>query len=138
MERAATILVADDEPLVAEMYSVGLERAGYSVLIAGDGREALRLALSKKPDLIFLDVRMPAMGGIEVLEQLMAIRATRLIPVVMLSNYDDPVIVKRALDLGAREYLLKAGTMPADVPLVAGRWLKRVAGEESRTQEEAR
>jgi CheY-like chemotaxis protein len=66
---------------------------------------------------------MPKMDGIEVLRSLGAAKATRDIPVVMLSNYDEPGLVRQCLGLGAKEYLVKAGTNPADLGRIVTQWV---------------
>src|SRR6185503_5313526 len=111
----ATILIVEDEAIVAELYSISLERAGYRVVVAGDGLAGLEAVSAAKPDFIFLDIRMPKLDGVEVLKRLQAGDATRHVPVVMLSNFDEPGLVKQTLDLGAKEYLVKAGLLPADL-----------------------
>lgn len=122
----ATILIVEDEAIVAEIYSISLERAGYRVAVAGDGVAGLSAVAAERPDLIFLDIRMPKLDGVEVLKRLKADDATRHLPVVMLSNFDEPGLVKQTLDLGAKEYLVKAGLVPADLSVIAKRWLDEV------------
>ena len=122
----ATILIVEDEAIVAELYSISLERAGYRVVVAGDGMAGLEAVSSAVPDFIFLDIRMPKLDGVEVLKRLRAEEATRHVPVVMLSNFDEPGLVKQTLDLGAKEYLVKAGLLPADLTVIAKRWLGEV------------
>ena len=117
-----TVLIVDDDLLVGDMYTLALSRAGYRVVVARDGQEGLRLAESAAPDMVFLDIRMPGMDGIEVLRQLSANEATRDIPVVMLTNYDDSRYLAESVRLGAKEYLVKAGTLPADLVAVVSRW----------------
>jgi CheY-like chemotaxis protein len=120
---AATVLIVDDDPVIAMMYGLGLERAGYRVLAAKDGVAGLELVETAHPDLILLDVRMPNMDGIEVLTRLAADVATREIPVVMLSNYSESAVVEKTLSLGAKQYLVKIDTSPAKVAAVAEHWL---------------
>src|SRR5450756_34624 len=84
---AATVLIVDDDPVIAMMYGLGLERAGYRVLSAKNGGAGLELVATAHPDLILLDVRMPVMDGIEVLTRLAADVATQDIPVVMPVSY---------------------------------------------------
>lgn len=122
--QAKTILVVDDDALVGEMYRLSLVRAGFNVRVARDGPAGLQAAAAAAPDLIFLDIRMPHMDGIEVLRRLMADDATRGIPVVMLSNYDDSAYIKACLGLGAKEYVVKVNIRPADLATIASRWLK--------------
>jgi CheY-like chemotaxis protein len=121
----AKVLVVDDDQVVAEMYRLALSRAGHEVVVANNGEAALRAAASSHPDFVFLDIRMPKMGGVEVLRNLASVNATRDIPVVMLSNYDEPGLVRQSLDLGAREYLVKAGTNPADLDRIVRQWVER-------------
>lgn len=119
----ATILFIDDDPVLTAMYQVALERAGYNVLSATNGQVGLELAATAHPDLIVLDVRMPILDGIEVLVRLAAESASRDIPVVMLSNYSESAVVKKALALGAKEYLVKIEVTPAQLADVVARWL---------------
>ena len=117
------MLLVDDDPVVATMYGLGLQRAGYRVILAGDGEAALELASSAKPDLILLDVRMPLLDGIEVLKRLAADGVTQRIPVVMLSNTKETGIVARAIRLGAKQYLVKLEITPPEVAAIVGHWL---------------
>ena len=83
--------------------------------VAGDGEEGLRIARETRPQLIFLDVRLPKMDGMSVLEAMRGDDKTRHIPVLILSNYGEPPLIERGLRLGAREYLLKSETTPSGV-----------------------
>jgi CheY-like chemotaxis protein len=121
----AKVLVVDDDRIVSDMYRLALSRAGHEVVVANDGAAGLQAATTDGPDIVFLDVRMPKMDGIEVLRNLMADDATRNLPVVMLSNYDDPRLVRSSLSLGAKEYLVKAGTNPAELGQIVSRWVSR-------------
>jgi CheY-like chemotaxis protein len=93
------------------------------VLVAKDGADGIRLAASEAPAVIFLDIRMPKMDGIEVLRNLRSNEASRHIPVVMLSNYDDRSYINVSLGLGAKEYIVKAAIKPKDLAAVASRWI---------------
>jgi CheY-like chemotaxis protein len=121
-----TVLVVDDDAMVGEIYQLTLQRAGFRVLVAADGLAALQAVGKTPPDFIFLDIKMPALDGIEVLRRLKAGEATRAIPVVMLSNFDDPGLMKQTRDLGASDYFVKAGVDPAGLPAVVLRWLTPV------------
>jgi chemosensory pili system protein ChpA (sensor histidine kinase/response regulator) len=125
--QAATVLVIDDDAVVAEMYRLGLVRNGFNVLVAKDGATGLEMAAASDPALIFLDIRMPRMDGIEVLERLMASETLRRIPVVMLSNYDDSTHIKQSIGLGAKEYVVKVNIRPADLATIAARWINPAA-----------
>lgn len=125
--REVTVLLVEDERIVADIYRLALERAGYSVLLAADGVEGVETARASRPDFIFCDIRMPRMDGIEVLRNLSSAAETRQIPIVMLSNYDDPALVKQARELGAKDYVVKAGTKPSDLAAVVARWVEGAA-----------
>jgi CheY-like chemotaxis protein len=114
----------DDDQIVAEMYRLALSRAGHEVQVANDGVAALRAVLKSRPDIIFLDIRMPKMDGMEVLRDLASAELTRSLPVIMLSNYDEPGLVRESIGLGAKQYLVKAGTNPADLARVVSQWVK--------------
>jgi CheY-like chemotaxis protein len=109
------ILLVEDDPSVAEMYKLKLEIDGYRVTVAGDGEEGLRFAQEQRPQMIFLDVRLPKMDGMSVLEVMRGDDRTRHIPVVILSNYSETPLIERGLGLGAREYLIKSETTPSFV-----------------------
>lgn len=113
-ERVRVLLVEDDQEF-AEMYQVKLEAEGYQVRVAQDGEKGLGLALEDPPDLIFLDIRMPRMGGLELLERLRADHRTEEVPVVILSNYGEDELRKRGLEMGALEWLIKANITPTEV-----------------------
>jgi CheY-like chemotaxis protein len=113
--------------VVGEMYRLALVRNGFNVLVAKDGPSGLEIVQASNPALIFLDIRMPRMDGIEVLERLMASETTRGIPVVMLSNYDESSYIKRSIGLGAKEYVVKVNIRPADLATIASRWITPAA-----------
>jgi len=102
-----TILVADDEPEIVDLVRLFLEWEGYTVVKASNGEHALAQARAIAPDLILLDVRMPRMDGLEVLERLQSDPALAGIPVVMLSVVTAYPQVHTALERGAVAYLPK-------------------------------
>ena len=87
-----TILVADDEAHILHVVSMKLQNAGYRVLTATDGQEALQLCLADPPDLVITDYQMPSMTGLELLRQLRLNSDTENIPAVMLTarGFDIP------------------------------------------------
>jgi DNA-binding response OmpR family regulator len=103
----ARVLIVDDEAGIRELCRVNLMLAGFDVIEAADGFQALEQAKSGRPDLIFLDVLMPGMSGWEVLSALRAEEATANIPVVMLTalNSEDDQI--RGWEGGVVDYLTK-------------------------------
>ena len=118
------VLFVEDDPTVAQMYKLKLELDGYHVELAQDGELALDMARSRPPDMIFLDIRLPKMDGLAVLEQLRQDERTQHIPVVILSNYSERELVERGLKLGALEYLIKSQTTPAKLAGGVESWLK--------------
>ena len=118
------VLFVEDDPTVAQMYKLKLELDGYHVTMAKDGEAGLRLASELQPDLIFLDIRLPKMDGLAVLESLRSSPECKDTPVVILSNYGERELVDRGLKLGAREYLIKSQTTPARLSGGVEGWLK--------------
>ena len=116
-ERLNLLLIEDDDA-VATMYQLTLEQDGYNVHVARDGLAGLRLAEEIEPDLIFLDIRLPLLDGLAVLQRLRAQPRTRFTPVVILSAYGEDELRSRGLELGALEYVIKSQTTPS---LISGR-----------------
>ena len=104
---AKKILAVDDEKAIVRLVQVNLEREGYQVVTAYDGREALENVASERPDLVVLDVMMPYMDGFEVLQQLKKDPETRDIPVIMLTAKAQDADVFRGWQSGVDCYLTK-------------------------------
>ena len=83
---AATILFADDDPLMHRLYRHHIERAGFSLIEASNGREALEAAARETPRLAIVDVLMPEMDGLSVVAELKRTEATRAVPVILISG----------------------------------------------------
>ncbi|MFI0484285.1 response regulator transcription factor [Actinomadura sp. 9N215] len=104
MPTGSRILVAEDDPKQARLVQVYLEQAGHSVIVVGDGRRALEQTRARRPDLLVLDVMMPAVDGLDVCRIL---RAESPVPILLLtarSREDDLLL---GLDLGADDYITK-------------------------------
>lgn len=101
------ILVADDEPVNRSLIQRRLERAGYSVVTARDGRDAVDKTRETLPDLVLLDVMMPLMDGLEACRIIKEDEATRDIPVIFLSARDETDVKVNGLSLGANDYISK-------------------------------
>ena len=99
------ILAVDDERHIVRLVEVNLGRAGYEVIAAYSGREALEKARAEKPDLIVLDTEMPDMDGSEVLQALKADPQTQDIPVIMLSAQSQNLDVFRGWQAGGGLHL---------------------------------
>ncbi|MCE5199184.1 MAG: response regulator [Armatimonadota bacterium] len=104
---ARKILACDDEKHIVRLVQVNLERAGYEVVTANDGKEALEKVNSENPDLVVLDVMMPYMDGFEVLQNLRRNSATRDIPVIMLTAKAQDADVFKGWQSGVDCYLTK-------------------------------
>ena len=101
------ILAVDDEKHIVRLVQVNLERAGYTVVTANDGKEALEKVAEENPDLVVLDVMMPYMDGFEVLQNLRRSPATRDIPVIMLTAKAQDADVFKGWQSGVDCYLTK-------------------------------
>ena len=101
------IMAVDDERHIVRLIQVNLERAGFQVITAFDGPEALKKVENDRPDLIVLDVMMPKMDGFEVLKRLQANPETREIPVIMLTAKAQDADVFRGWSSGVSAYLTK-------------------------------
>jgi DNA-binding response OmpR family regulator len=101
------VLVADDDPDILSLVAFRLDRAGYAVVAARDGREALELALARAPDLAVLDVTMPKLDGYEVAAGLRGTRAVDRVPIILLTARVREVDVARGFDAGADAYIKK-------------------------------
>lgn len=101
------LLVIEDDEFLVKMYESGLTKEGFDVTTAEDGELGITKAQEIKPDLILLDLILPKMDGFSCLEKLKENDATKRIPVVILSNLGQDSDVKKGLDLGAEDYLIK-------------------------------
>lgn len=104
MTSNTTILVADDDPHIRQVVRFAIEKAGYHVLEAKDGADALVQFEAGAPDLVVLDITMPELDGTEVCKRL---RATSNVPIVFLSSRDDEIDRIIGLELGGDDYLTK-------------------------------
>ena len=102
-----TILVADDEKDIVELIAYNLEREGFAVRKAFDGSKAWEMVLAEKPDLVILDLMMPAMPGMEVCTRIRRQEATASLPIIMLTAKSDPVDRILGLEVGADDYITK-------------------------------
>jgi DNA-binding response OmpR family regulator len=99
-----TILVVDDEPKITQLVRDYLEQAGFAVRIAGDGRSALSLARTERPDLVVLDLGLPQMDGLDFTRE---IRKSSSVPIIMLTARSDESDKLVGLELGADDYVTK-------------------------------
>jgi two-component system alkaline phosphatase synthesis response regulator PhoP len=117
------ILLVDDEATIVQSLRYNLERSGYAVTAAGDGRSAVALAASENPDLIILDIMLPLLDGIEACKE---IRKTSSVPIIMLTAKDQEFDKVLALELGADDYVTK--------PFALGEMIARVKARLRRSE----
>ncbi len=103
-EAVKKILVVDDESAILQSLRYNLERSGYLVCTAGDGRSAIGMVAREQPDLIVLDIMLPVLDGIEVCREIRKISAS---PIMMLTAKDQEIDKVLALELGADDYVTK-------------------------------
>src|SRR4030042_6735678 len=101
------ILIVDDERDIIQALTIRLKRAGYDVIAAFDGAQGVFMAHKETPDIILLDIRMPARNGFNVVERLTRSTQTGTIPVIFLTGSPEKNAEERALELGARFYIKK-------------------------------
>lgn len=112
----AKILLVDDDPLLVRMYQKKFENDGYIVATSDNGIDSLQKVTEFLPDLILLDIMMPKMNGLEVLQKLKENDQTKSIPVVLLTNVgSSQEDTDRGLELGASAYIVKANNRPSAV-----------------------
>lgn len=112
---AAKVLIIEDDQLIQRMYNKIFSFEKYEVVTASDGEEGLEKARTTNPTIILLDVMMPKMNGMEVLEKLKIDPATKTIPVVMFSNLAGDNDVETALAKGAVKYIIKSEHDPKEI-----------------------
>lgn len=123
VKRKPLLVMIEDDVAIAEMYRLQLRADGYDVEMAADGKRGLALLRRRPADLVLLDIRLPELHGFQVLEQIRADATLGGIPVVVLSNFGDPGLIAQGRRLGARAYLIKSDTTPAQLSAVVRRML---------------
>lgn len=109
------VLLVDDDQALQTVFSTALKTDGFQVVNAYDGKSALDVAKTEKPDLILLDQVLPDIQGNEVLKTLKAEAETANIPVAMLSNFGQNDLIQEAISAGALDYILKYQVEPQDL-----------------------
>lgn len=115
MENKTKILLVEDDAFLLNMYADKFRAEDFEVFVSDNGAEAVELAKQKIPDVILLDVILPKMDGFEVLTELKKDPTTKGIPVILLTNLSQKDEVKKGLELGAKDFLIKAHFMPNEV-----------------------
>jgi CheY-like chemotaxis protein len=118
------VIIEDDET-AANYYATLFRGNGYRVEVANDGVSGVDLCTRVQPQVILLDVMMPRQNGILVLQTLRASDETKNTPVVVMSNFSEPTLIKRAIQLGALEYVIKTQVEGAALLNAMPRWINR-------------
>ncbi|QQS60889.1 MAG: response regulator [Candidatus Moraniibacteriota bacterium] len=114
-KKGKKVLLAEDDVFVSDVYSMRLRKEGYDVTLAKDGREALDQLNRDIPDILLLDIMMPYMDGMEVLEIVKKKEEFKNIPVIMLTNLSEKENIQKTIEMGASDYLIKSHFTPSEV-----------------------
>ena len=112
---AKKILIIEDEEIMVDLLQKKLTKEGYVVSVARDGEEGIKAIKNQRPDIVLLDIIMPKMGGLEVMEEKRKDPDIKDIPVIIISNSGQPVELDRARKLGASDWLIKTEFDPQEV-----------------------
>lgn len=117
------VLIIEDDDQISRVYLIKLKQGGLEAITATDGEEGLKKMIEEKPDLVFLDLMLPGKDGFWVLEEKSKLPELKNIPVLVLSNLGQEQDRKRAMDLGATDYLVKADLSIKEVMEEAQKYL---------------
>jgi len=113
--KKSRILLVEDDLLLVKMYQTKFTMEGFELLVASDGEAGLQIAQRENIDFLILDIMLPKLSGIDVLEKLKRDPNKKDIPVLILTNLTQEEEAKKALALGAKEYLIKSDITPKDL-----------------------
>jgi len=116
MEKKPRIIIVEDDTLLSKMYATKFTAEGFDVVLALDGEAAVQqIAKQPFPDFMIMDMMMPKLSGIQVLERMRATPQFAKTPVLILSNLSDPVQIQKVKQLGVVDYLVKANYTPSQI-----------------------
>ncbi len=113
--KACQVLIAEDDPFISKLYEKKFALEGFKTLIAMDGKSAIKLAMTFKPDIIFLDIMMPKVSGLQALKTLKRIPQCQNIPVFIITNSALIEEAKKAKKLGAIDFIVKTNITPQEL-----------------------
>jgi CheY-like chemotaxis protein len=122
--QAIHVLLIEDDGAIGEMYRVQLEYDGYRVTVTATGESGFAAMTSAQPDIVLLDLLLPDRSGLEIMADIKS-RFPKHPPVVILSNYGEPTMIDRGIELGALEYLVKSRVTPATVSQSIPGWVEQ-------------
>jgi len=109
------ILIVEDDNFVAEVYFAKLTEMGYEAILAQNGEEGIATLKKDKIDMILLDILMPIMNGMEMLEEIKKREDWKNIPVILLTNVGEKESIQKVREMGVKNYLIKSHFTPAEV-----------------------
>jgi len=112
---AAKILIVDDDPAIRELYETGFKQIGFDVQTAVNGEDALSKTISFKPEIMLLDIMMPEIHGLHVLDIIKATPESKDLKVIVFTALSDEEARKKAEDFGADGYIVKSQKTMAEV-----------------------
>lgn len=118
-----TILCVEDNPDTQRMLTFVLTQAGYEVITADDGLQAIQKAKAWRPALILMDMMMPRMSGVEAIKELRQMKIGKDIPILVLSAYQEQALIDEAIQAGADDYLIKT-ILPDNLTEIIDRYLE--------------
>jgi two-component system alkaline phosphatase synthesis response regulator PhoP len=123
MSKKFTILCVEDNPDTQRMLTFLLTKAGYDVITADDGMQAIQKAKAWRPALILMDMMMPRMSGAETIRRLRQVKVTKDVPILVLSAYQEQALIDEALEAGADDFLIKT-VLPEDLTDIIDKYLE--------------
>ncbi len=110
------VMIVDDDAFILNMYKIKFTKEGFTPTLATNGKEALDIAHSGfVPDVLFIDLIMPIMGGMEFLETIRKEKIYENVPIIVLTNQSQVSDIDAAKNLGVRSYIVKATTIPSEI-----------------------
>jgi len=114
-EKKKIVLIIEDDKALKAVLADKLRTGGFDVLMASDGAEGLEIAFKELPDIILLDIIMPKMNGVEMLRLLREAAWGKTVPVLFLTNDNEPERMMQALKINANDYLIKSDWALGDI-----------------------
>ena len=110
------VMIVDDDTFILNMYKIKFTKEGFTPTLATNGQEALDIVRTGfKPDVLFVDLIMPIMGGIEFLENIRKEKLIEDVPIIVLTNQSQVTDIDAAKKLGVKSYIVKATTIPSEI-----------------------
>ncbi len=109
------ILIVEDDESFYNVCATAIKLKGYDVVHVSDGSQAIERIQSESPDLVLLDIVLPGMSGLDILQNLKEMEETKNIRVIMLTNFGTDANVDKAIELGAEDYIMKYNVVPHEL-----------------------